>query len=326
MLQGNRVVFGVFLTIAVALPFIVGTDYLRNLLVIMLIFALLVLSLDLIVSGMGQFSFGHQSFFAIGAYTSTLLYLRLGIHPFLGFVAACVTAALAGSFIGYIALRSLRGVYLAIVTLGASVIMFQFARYFYGFTGGTSGLSDIARPVITVPGLLEISFESTLSYYYLTLGFLLVIIYIISRWKISRFGRAVAALRENEMLARSMGIPAVKLYTMTFVLAAGIAGLSGALYAHYLHYIHPNLFTLEYMLMQLVMLFVGGAGTVVGPIVGSFLFSFLREWLLTGTEIDYVIFGTLLLTFIIFMPQGIYPGLRSFGKHLYQRFSKFRNT
>lgn len=326
MLQDKRFTYGLLLALGIAFPFFLRTDYWRDLLVLAVIFAILTLSLDIIISGMGQFSLGHQAFFAIGAYTSSLLSLRLGVAPFLSFLAAFASAALAGLLVGYIALRSTRGVYLAIVTLGFSVIMFVVVRYFKDFTGGSWGITDIPPPVIAIPGLPEIVFKSEFSYYYLALVFLIVTIYLISRWQRSRFGRAAAALRESEMLAKSTGVPAVRLYAMTFGLAAAIAGLSGALYAHYLHYVSPMLFGIFYLFKLLVMLFVGGVGTMGGPVLGAVIFTLVPEMFPTSEEVDFLIFGIILLITIVFMPQGIYPALRSLGKIFTQRFSRARKA
>jgi len=326
VLQDKRFTYGLLLALLIVFPFILKTDYWRNLLVLAVIFTMLTLSLDIIISGMGQFSLGHQAFFAIGAYTSSLLSLRLGVTPFLGFLAASVTAALAGFLVGYVALRSTRGVYLAIVTLGFSVILYMVARYFIGFTGGTWGLADIPPPVIAIPGLPEIVFKSETSYYYLALVLLFVAMYVISKWQRSRFGRAVAALRENEMLAKSTGVSPGRLYTMAFALAAAIAGLSGALYSHWVYYVSPTLFGIFYMFKLLVMLFVGGVGTMGGPLLGALIFTLLPEWLPTSEAVDFFIFGIILLIIILFMPQGVYPSLRSLGKNFTRRFSESRKA
>ncbi|MCK4790440.1 MAG: branched-chain amino acid ABC transporter permease [Desulfobacteraceae bacterium] len=325
-MQDKRFAYGLLLALAIALPFIFRTDFLRSLLVLGVIFAMLTLSLDIIVSGMGQFSFGHQAFFAIGAYTSALLSVKLGVTPFVGFLAAFAFTGLVGLLVGYVALRATRGVYLAIVTLGFSVILSRLVRYFREFTRGTWGIPNIPPPVIAIPNLPEIVIKSELSYYFLALAFLFLTMYLISKWQRSRFGRAVATLGENEMLARSIGIAPVRLYTMAFVLATAIAGLSGALYAHYLHHVSPALFELPYMVMLLVILFVGGVGTMGGPVLGAFIFTFVPELLPTSDEVDLFIFGAMLLIFILFMPRGIYPPLRSLGKNFIRRLSRSRKT
>lgn len=313
MLRDKRFAYGLLLALAIALPLFLGTSYLRNLLVLTVIFAMLTLSLDIIVSGMGQFSFGHQAFFAIGAYTSAFLALRLGVTPLVGFLAAFVSSGLAGSAVGYVALRAVRGIYLAIVTLGFSVILFQVWSYFQDVTGGKTGLSDLPFPVIAFPHLPKIVFSSDLSYYYLALFFLLLTIYLINRWQCSRFGRAAASLRENEMLAKSIGISPLKVYTLTFVIATALAGLCGALYAHYVRFITPSLFGTEYIFILVMMLFVGGVGTMGGPVVGAIVYIFAIQFLPTTGAAKLVLLGAILLICILFMPQGIYVTLRSLG-------------
>lgn len=313
------------IVIACALPFILRTDYNRSLLVLTVIFAIFTLSLDIIISGMGQFSFGHQALFAIGGYATGILTVHTGVSPFLGLLLAPIVSGIAGLFIGYVALRSTRGVYLAIITLGFTVILETLASYrnFRTFTGGTAGISQIPPPVIQLPGISHIVIKSETSYYYLALICLLLVIFIISRWQRSRFGRAVAALRENENLAKSIGISPVKLYTMAFVLASAIAGLAGALSAHYSHYVYPGLFDMNYILMPLVMLFVGGPGTFIGPILGSAIFTFGS--MPASSEISLLIFGIILLLFIRFMPHGVYSYLKLGIRSLFERYVQGKN-
>jgi branched-chain amino acid transport system permease protein len=261
---------------------------------------------------MGQFSFGHQAFFGIGAYTSTLLTLKLGVPVWIGFLAAIFSAAIGGIILGYIALRGSRGMALAIITLGFGVILWLVACHSYKLTGGMAGLYNIPSPVISIPFLVSIQFRSEISYYYLALALLLFTMYFIKSFLQSRFGRALSGVRENEDLANSVGIPSFRYYLYTFTLATALAGLAGAAWVHHIRVIHPMLLSLHYMQMMLIMVLVGGTRTLGGPLLGAFVFVFIPEHMPLSLELRYMLFGIVLVVFIIFMPRGVYPRIVSF--------------
>jgi branched-chain amino acid transport system permease protein len=280
------------------------------------IFAMLALSLDIIMGYMGQFSFGHQAYFGIGAYTSALLSLRLGVPVWLGFLAAAAVAAIAGFLIGCVALRTTRGFALAIVTLGFGVVLWVISRGWYDFTDGMKGLTGIPPPVISIPGVLEVEFRSPFSYYFLALTLLALTIYIIKGMLRSRFGRALIAIRENEGLATAIGIAPFRYYLLAFTLAAALAGLSGAAYGHYLRFVNPMLLGMYYIFIMLIMVLVGGSGTLEGPIIGAVIFVWVPELTRISEELRLLLFGAILVFCIILMPQGIYPYLSSRWKRI----------
>ena len=280
------------------------------------IFVILALSLDIIIGHMGQLSLGHAAFFGIGAYTSGLLAVRLGLPVWLGFLAAIVSTGAIGTFIGYVSLRRLRGMYLAVVTFGFGAILWLVARQWHDVTGGMSGLTGIPPPRITIPFLPKIEFSSDLSYYYLVLALLLFTIYFISRLLRSRFGRALRAVREHEDLASSIGVDPFRHYLIAFTLATALAGFAGAIYAHYLQVVNPMLLGTYYMFILLIMVIVGGAGTLWGPVFGAAFFVWVGELMRFSEELRYLFFGIILLVCILFMPQGLFPFLAS----LWNRF------
>ena len=315
MLQHRRFTYLVLLVLAVVAPLILRNDYLRDVLVLTLIFAILALSLDLIMGHMGQFSFGHQAFFGLGAYTSALLSLKLGISPWLGFLAATAFSGAVGFLVGFASLRAMRGMYLAITTLGFGMILLLIVPTL-PFAGGPMGLVGIPSPVIALPLLPEIVVRSPFSYYYLMLALLVFTIYLISRFLRSRFGRGLTALRENESLASSIGIKPFRHYLLTFTLACALAGLAGAGYVHYMRFLSPGLLGLDYMFVMLIMVIVGGSGTLGGPVLGAIIFVWVSEFLRELGAFRFLVFGVILLVVIIFMRRGIYPRLTS----LWDRF------
>jgi branched-chain amino acid transport system permease protein len=284
-------------------------------LILFIIFSILALSLDIVLGYMGQFSFGHQVALGFGAYTVGFLSVmwRIAPSPWISFFASIGVGAAFGFLIGVVALKATRGVYLAIITFGVAKIL---RAYFYvlpEITGGSRGIHLI--PSLSIPPL---KFDTQIAFYYLALGCLILTAYLMIRWLRSPFGRAVVAIRENEELAKSTGINSYKYYVMAFTLATALAGLSGSLYAFYMKSITPALFNTDYMLMMLIMVIIGGSGTIGGPILGSAIYVFGLNLIPIGKESAYVVFGAILLACIIFLPRGIYPYL----KELFSRYGE----
>lgn len=286
------------------------------------IFAILALSLDVIYGQAGQFSFGHQSFFGIGAYASALVTVKLGVSVWVGFLSAVLAAGLLGLLIAYITLRSLRGVYLAVVTFGFGLILYSVAVQWYPVTGGVVGLLDIPAPELVIPYLFRMRFQSEVSYYYLVLAILLGVVALLARLPRSRFGRDLMSLRENEALAASVGINPLRLYVTAFTLATGMAGLAGALYGHHLRVVNPGLLGTYYMFVMLVMVVAGGSGPIGGPILGSALFLMIPALIPVAVEYRLIALGVVLLLCTLLAPRGLYPILLEAGSRFIRPLPK----
>ena len=301
-------IFGLaILVLALVIPkFVFTNDYNQGLLVLAVIYAIAGLSLDYIMGQMGQFSFGHAAVWGFGAYVSAKLALDLGWSPWLGFLAASVAAGTVGLGIGLIALRRNRGLELAIVTLGFGVLAWIVALRWRPVTGGPAGLRKVPAPSI-----FGWEIRSEFSYYYLALGSLLVIVWVLARLERSKFGRAVRSVNENEALASAVGISATKYYVLAFGFACALVGFSGALYAHHFRFVNPNLLSLQPMFIFLIIVLVGGSGTLWGPVLGAAAFVWISETLRVSEEFRFLIFGVILLLIVLFMPRGLYPALRN---------------
>lgn len=291
------------LAAACVVPFVVTDVYMMHLVVLTTVFGLLALSLDVIVGHMGQFSFGHQAFFGVAAYTTAILTVKADISPWVGFVAGISAALILGVAVAAVALHRTRGVYLGIVTLGVGSIVALIARNWFSLTGGLTGIASI--PYLTLGEWATLDTEH--SYYYFALLLLAVSVFTIRVWSRSRLGRAVSAVRENEILARAVGINPYRYYVAAFTLSAGLAGVAGVTYAHFTTHVAPLSLSLHYMFWMLVMVIVGGVRTVAGPIVGAFIVVFVPEWLLIAEEFRTVALGVVLLVCIVLMPQGVVP-------------------
>lgn len=306
--------YAVALVVAIILP--IGRDvFTQHLLVLSLIFAVYALSYDIIIGHMGQLSFGHQAFFGLGGYTTGLCTVNLGLSLWVSLLASLLVCAVLGFIIGYISLRT-RGVYLGLVTLGFALLIWMTVVTERYFTGGSSGVRGIPPVEIAIPLLPKVAFDTPLPSYYLVLAILLLTIYFISRLLRSRFGKALIAIRENEDRASSLGINAFRYYLIAFTIAAIIGGLSGFVYCRYVCYIGPGALSILFLWAAVIMVIVGGTGTLMGPVIGAFIYVFVPEFFRIAEELRFIFFGAILVAVIIFLPRGIYPALVS----LWDRF------
>ena len=307
------------LVVVLLLPEIVSASYWQDLMVLTVIFSILALSLDIIIGQMGQFSFGHQVFFGVGAYTTAILNVKFHWPVWCSMPAGIFIATALGVVVGFVALKRTRGLYLAIITLGVGQIVWLVARNWYSLTGGISGIPMINSVPIPVPGEGVLRLDTEATYYYFALAALALTIFLISVWKGSKSGQAVAAIRTNEPLAESIGIDTFRYYLQAFVFAAALAGFAGVVYAHFVQQVSPQSLSLYYMFWLLVMVVVGGSGTIGGPILGACVFVFVPEWLEAAQEFRTVAFGCLLLITIVFLPRGIFPTLCTVAAALWSR-------
>jgi len=293
--------FGVF---ALVLPFLVRDDYYMHLLILSGIYSVLCMGWVLILRA-GQFSLGQSAFLAIGAYSSSLLALKLGLSPWLGLLAGGIAAALAAAILGWIVLR-IRGLYFAVITLAFNGVV-QLVPANMEFLGGWTGLTPI--PPFTLGGF---EFIEKTSWYYLIL--VLVALSGLVSWRIeqSKLGKYFKATA-NESLAESIGINTVGYRMLAFVIACLFAGLAGGVLASYLTYVAPGDFAVWKSVQVQIQATVGGTGSLVaGPIAGSTMLVIIGEVLRAYAKgLEPLLYGLVLLVVIFFLPDGIVsvPGL-----------------
>lgn len=244
-------------------------------------------SLNLIVGFTGQFSLGHAGFMAVGAYVSAVLTLKLGQPFIVALLAGALASFLLGVFIGLPTLR-LRGDYLAIATLGFGEII-RGSIINIEYLGGAAGLNGI--PKLTNWTWL----------YVLTVLTVLVLRNFIN----STHGRACIAVRDNEVAAEIMGINTTKYKVLAFSIGAFFAGIAGALYAHYFFLIQPNTFTFMRSFDTLVMVVLGGMGSLTGSVIAAIAITGLNAALIDFGSLRMVIYAVLLILIMIFRPQGL---------------------
>jgi branched-chain amino acid transport system permease protein len=283
------------------LPFVVPQHSL-TILVEALIFGLFAMSLDLLVGYCRLYSFGHAAAYGLGAYSYALILTHAQLPLPAGILLAVAVTVLMAVPIAWICTRS-TGVSFAMLTLAFAQLGYAMLFRFRDFTGGSDGLVGIPRHV----GPFGIDwFQGKLGYYYLVL-FCLLGSYLLCRAIVrSPFGAVLAGIRENEAKTVALGYNTRAYKIVTVVLAYGFGGLAGALYAAFAGFASPELFFWLTSGRVLIMVIVGGAGTLIGPILGGVSFVFLEHQLSQVTDLWPLIFGAIFMAFVMFAPQGIW--------------------
>ncbi len=286
-------------------PQIVKNPFVLHILIMILFYAALGSAWNLIGGFGGQLSLGHAAFFGLGAYSCVLLNLDRGVNPWVGMlVGALITSAFAAA-ISYPCFR-LRGPFFTLATIAFAEVLRILIIYFKDFTRGSVG--------ITIPqkmGLENFMFREKAPYLYIVLSFM-VGVFLISYWiEKSRFGYHLIALREDEDAAESLGVNTARTKLMAAMISAALTSLGGVFYAQYILFIEPySEFSLDLSIQFALVPMIGGMGTAVGPIIGSFVLTPLQELLRAWLGGKYaglhlVIYGCILMLVVIFMPQGI---------------------
>ena len=285
--------------VALALPQIFTAKNQRNLLVQCLVNIVVVTGLNFITGLTGQMNLGTAGIFSLGAYTSSLLATKAGVSPWIGLLAAIVMGCLIGICLGYPSLR-LKGVYLSLTTIGFSEVVRIFITNLDDLTGGAVGVTKI--PLFKFFGT-EIKGDLMIYYLYLPITALLVLI----AWRIvhSKWGRAFKAIKDNPEAMESGGINIASLKIMAFTLAAVYGCIGGALYAHFVRYVNPATYTLDFSINYVIMLVIGGLGTVPGGVIGAILVTITPEILRVLKEYYWFIYSIITLIFVVFLPNGM---------------------
>lgn len=282
-------ILATFAIIQVLISLNIINDYLQVTLATICINIILAVSLNLITGFTGQFSLGHAGFMSIGAYTCAIIMIQMdSLTGFLiGVFGGAVVAALIGCLIGIPTLR-LKGDYLAIATLGlAEIIRIIFLNM--DITGGAAGLSGIPQ------------YTNWIWLFVFTAGTIIVIRNFIN----SSYGRACISIREDEIASEAMGINTTKYKIMAFTLGSFFAGIAGALYAGYFYYLKPDLFGFMKSIDILVIVVLGGMGSISGSVIAAILLALLSTYLQAFPAIRMIVYSALLIIIMLFRPQGL---------------------
>lgn len=303
--KAMRPVYFLILVLAVCYPEMVAF-YQTNIMVNFMIYVVLGLGLNIVIGLAGLLDLGFVAFYAVGAYTYALLNYHFGLSFWCVLPVGMLVGATFGILLGYPVLR-LRGDYLAIVTLGFGEIIRLVLENWSDFTHGPSGISNIDRP----PFVTDLTIMQATTYmYYIMLALLIFTIFVVTRLKNSRIGRAWLALKEDEIACQAMGIDKTKTKLTAFALGATWAGLVGVVFAAKTTFINPMSFTLMESIIILSIVVIGGMGSIPGVITGALVLILVPEWLRGAEEYRMLAFGAFMVMVMIFRPQGLVSARR----------------
>ena len=290
---------GAFAAALLVVPPFMG-DYHVYLLSLTVLWAIFALSMGLVLGFIGEINFAQAGFVALAAYASSLLRLKLGFSFWAAAPVALAFLVGLAALLGLITLR-LRGLFFALVTLGFGEIVRLVLTNWQDLTNGPLGL----RPIPPPEPVLGLHFDTKLGFYYLALATLAVSLVGLARLIRARTGRLLVAVREDAILAGFVGIPVLREKVIGLCFSALVAGLGGLLIGPFLTVLSPSQFDLFASMDMVVMVVVGGIGTLVGPLVGAVFLIFAPELLSFAHELRPILMGGLLIVVTIFIPGGI---------------------
>jgi branched-chain amino acid transport system permease protein len=289
----------IFAAIIIGLPMAVRSPYYVGVLVFVGIYALITVSLCLVLGYAGQISLGHAAFYGIGAYASGLLTTRWHMSPWLALVCAMAITGVMAYVIGRPVLK-LRGHYLAMATLGFGEIVYIFFNAEVGLTGGPSGFGQIPRLAVGT-----FSFNNDIRFYYLVWFTVILLLILVLNMINSRIGRALRSIHGSETAANAMGVNTSAYKNQIFVFSAVVSSLAGSYYAHFVTFVSPTTFNAATSILLVTMVIVGGMSNVWGAILGTALLGVLPEYLRTFGDYDILIYGAILMVIMMFAPEGL---------------------
>lgn len=292
MIRKHKFAFGLVavLTLALAvMPLFINSLYILSILTLANLYAVFVISWDIVSGYSGKLNLGQALFIGLGAYSVGILHGSLGIIPAL--LIGMLAAAAAAIVIGVPSLK-LNGPFFSLTTMVLPLILHQLAYTYRGVSGGEFGLN------VSVP-------LSRMELYYVTLGFMLVSVLVILYISRSRTGKILLAIKEDEMACSAIGNDVERYKLFAFVLSGIISGFGGGLLALYLRHVSPNVFDIWQSATILIMGIVGGMGTILGPLLAAYGLTFLSEWLRGAQEYQDLIYAGLLVIFVLVMPKGV---------------------
>lgn len=295
----------VLLTALYAMPhFAAGQPYVLHLLILSMLYAIPAVGLNLMLGYVGLVSLGHMAFAGFGAYVAAVLMVDVKIGFWSALALATLASGAAGAAIGVVCLR-FRSHFFMIVTLAFGLMLYSVMNNWDSVTRGAAGFAGIPRPAPIAVGGESFPF-GPLDHFYLLVLSAAVLVFALQRLVVhSDFGRILAAIRQDERLARARGVNALLYKTAVFALGSAIAGFGGVLQVSFLRVAAPASFSLAESINMVLIVIVGGAGTLSGPALGALLFVGLPEYLRAAQEWRLVVFGVLLVAITLFAPRGL---------------------
>jgi branched-chain amino acid transport system permease protein len=277
----------------------VGGGYFVTIMSFAMIYAVFTIGLNVFMGFAGQVSFGHNAFAALSGYTSAILTATYYWEPIAAFAAGLGLALVVALVIGWPTLR-LKGHYLAMATLAIGLIVYEIAIQWQSVTQGYMGISGVAP--LGIAGYEIVSERGKL---FALMVIVALAAFAAARLRASRFGRAVAAIAGSEDAARALGIEVARYKLAAFMISAAYAALAGSLFVHVVEFVSPEVFGLHMVVLAFTMLYVGGIGTIGGPILGAVIVSLLPEIFRGFKEYQDLFYGAGLIALLIYAPKGL---------------------
>lgn len=318
----NIIVFTALICLLFLVPVFSKSIYWLHVIILTMINVLLAVSLHTLIRT-GQVSIGTAGFMLLGAYSSALLSIRLGLSFWITLPLGGLAAALVALVVGYPFLRA-KGIYFAILTVMLAEVCRSIATYWVSMTNGTAGLVGIPKPnPISIPGIITLNFDTKIALFYLVLIIVIICVFILYRVKRSWLGLMWSAINEADNLAQAVGINIMGHKMLVFIISSFFMGIAGALYAHYMGTITPfgnpgSPFGFTASVYTMIYVVLGGEASFIGPIIGAILLTIGPELARGVKEYLPLLFGAVLILVVFFLPQGL-VGLGSTLSHLYHR-------
>jgi branched-chain amino acid transport system permease protein len=293
----------------VLVPWIEADKFVLHVLSLLAIASIVAMGLQLLLGGSGQLSIGQAAFYGIGAYTSALLTTKLGVAFPFALIGAGAAAAVASLLM--VPITRLSGPYLAVATLGFSILVSLVIQNEEWLTGGSYGFIGIPRAA-----LFGFVLRDPMYSYYLCVGVAALVYLVFARIEGTRFGRAINAVRQDAEAAAASGLGVTLLKSQCFVIAAFVAGLAGSLYAHEVRYLAPNDFTFWKSIEILIMVVIGGVGSLPGAILGAAVVVGLPEILREIGDYRMLVFGAILMATMLFGEGGLAALFATLGRRI----------
>ena len=314
--------YALLLLAALILPLVIRTVYNQNVLILMMVYAVLGSGWNVLSGYAGQNSFGNAMFFAIGAYTSTVLLLYFNITPWVGMIVGVILAVIFAALIGIPCFR-LQKYYFTLATIALLQIMNVLVSK-QRFLGGAVGLNIRVRE----SSFFWMQFKEKLPFYYIILGILIIVLIVMHYVNRSKLGYYLRTITMNQDAAESLGVSVRTYKTIAICLGAAFTAVGGTFYAQYVLFVDPvSIISADKsMLMALVAVF-GGMGTIWGPVIGACILIPIAEYSRTliggtGSGIDMIVYGLLMLIMVLYQPRGM---IGIFAK-VKARFAKSENA
>lgn len=296
--------YGALLVVLFLVPAFIAQPYVLHVLIMAGLNIILASSLRFIATS-GQISLGHGGMVSVGAFTSALLVMRLGLSFWAALPLAGLTTMILALLVGYPFVR-LKGIYFAMVTLFLAEFIRLTAEQWKSLTGGVAGIIAIPRPnPVIIPGLLNADFTSKVDFYYLSLVMVVVTLLILYAIESSRIGMTFFSIQQSEFLAESIGIDSARFRVLAFSIGCFFAGMAGAFYSHYFTAMNPSSFGFLLGINVFIYMVVGGMSRFYGPIIGAFILTVIPELAREVKEFEPFVFAGILLLIILFMPEGL---------------------